>query len=42
MNGSFDPGDYERSNRETAQIILSDPAQHGGEESLGVRGLDWS
>ena len=29
--------DYERSNREMAQIILNDPTQHGGEESLGVR-----
>jgi hypothetical protein len=29
--------DYERSNREMARIILSNPTQHGGEEGLAVR-----
>ena len=34
---SAKPEDYERSNRETAQIILADPVRHGGEEALAVR-----
>jgi hypothetical protein len=37
MNGNVAPEDYERSNREMARIILSNPTQHGGEESLAVR-----